>query len=151
VRPSFLAVITPQPAPLRYLSNEADQKRGNFDIGMEMCLRTPKMARPHRVAQSNFRHAFWTPAQVVTHQASNGCNLRPGDVLASGTISGPTPDSLGSMLELSDGGKRPLALPGGEARAFLEDGDEVIQRGRCERAGFRSVGFGEAAGTIRSA
>jgi fumarylacetoacetase len=137
-----------QPAPLPYLSNDADQKRGNFDIGMEMHLRTPKMAHPHRIAQSNFRHAFWTPAQVVTHQASNGCNLRPGDVLASGTISGTTPDSLGSMLELSEGGKRPLVLPGGETRAFLEDGDQVIQRGRCELEGYRSIGFGEATGTI---
>jgi fumarylacetoacetase len=140
-----------QPAPLPYLLNDADQKQGNFDIRMEMHLRTPRMARPHRIARSNFRHAFWTPAQVVTHQASNGCNLRPGDVLASGTISGPTPDSLGSMLELSDGGKQPLALPSGETRAFLEDGDQVIQRGRCERAGYAAIGFGEAAGTIRRA
>ena len=140
-----------QPAPLDYLSDAADQKQGNYDIRMEMHLRTAKMARPHRIARSNFRHAYWTPAQVVTHQASNGCNLRPGDVLASGTISGTSPDSLGSMLELSDGGKRPLVLPGGETRAFLEDGDQVIQRGRCERAGCVSIGFGEASGQVRPA
>jgi fumarylacetoacetase len=109
------------------------------------------MARPQRLTRSNFRHAFWTPAQVVAHQASNGCNLRPGDLLASGTISGPTRDALGSMLELSDGGKRPVELPGGETRAFLEDGDEVILRARCERPGRVAIGFGEAAGTIRRA
>ena len=107
---------------------------GNFDIQLEVHLRTAEDARaPHRLARSNFRHAYWTPAQIVAHQASNGCNLRPGDLLGSGTISGPTPDALGSMLELTQGGKNPLALPNGETRAFLEDGDEVILRGRCER------------------
>jgi len=140
-----------QPAPLAYLLEAEDQKNGNFDIQLEAQLRTHKMARPQRITRSNFRHAFWTPAQVVTHQASNGCNLRPGDLLASGTISGPTRDALGSMLELSDGGKRPLELPGDETRAFLEDGDEVILRARCERPGRVAIGFGEAAGGIRKA
>ena len=109
------------------------------------------MAKAERISQSNFRHAFWTPAQVVAHQASNGCNLQPGDLLASGTISGPTPDAYGSMLELSDGGKKPLALPGGDTRSFLEDGDQVILRARCERPGHASIGFGEAAGAIKPA
>jgi len=114
-------------------------------------IRTKKLRQPHRLARSNFRHAYWTPAQVVAHQASNGCNLRPGDLLGSGTISGPTPDALGSMLEITQGGKNPVALPSGETRAFLEDGDEVILRGRCEREGFSSIGFGEAAGIVRPA
>ena len=142
-----------QPAPLPYLADEADQREGGYDIGMEMHLRTAKMRAqklpPQRLTRSNFRHSFWTTAQIVTHQASNGCNLQPGDLLGSGTISGPTPDSLGSMLELSQAGRNPVALPTGETRSFLEDGDEVIQRSRCEREGFRSIGFGEAAGTIR--
>ena len=86
-----------------------------------------------------------------THQASNGCNLRPGDLLGSGTISGPTPDALGALLEMTQGGKNPVALPSGETRAFLEDGDEVILRGRCAREGFASIGFGEAAGVIQPA
>jgi fumarylacetoacetase len=140
-----------QPAPLPYLLDAADQKQGNFDVGLEVLLKTRRMKKAHGISRSNFRHTFWTPAQVVTHQASNGCNLQPGDLLASGTISGPTPDSYGSMLELSEGGKKPLVLPSGETRAFLEDGDEVILRARCERAGCASIGFGEASGVVRPA
>jgi len=144
-----------QPAPLPYLSSDADQREGGYDIGMQILLRTAKMRAqklaPHPLTHSNFRHSFWTAAQIVTHQASNGCNLQPGDLLGSGTISGPTPDALGSMLELTQAGKSPLALPSGETRLFLEDGDDVIQRSRCVRPGFASIGFGEAAGTIRPA
>ena len=110
-----------------------------------------RCARPHCLSRSNFRHAYWTPAQIVTHQASNGCNLQPGDLLGSGTISGPTPDALGALLEMTQGGKNPVALPGGETRTFLEDGDEVILRGRCVREGCASIGFGEAAGVIKPA
>jgi fumarylacetoacetase len=109
------------------------------------------MTKPHCLSRSNFRHSFWTPAQIVAHQASNGCNLRPGDLLGSGTISGPTADALGAMLEMTQGGKNPLTLPNGESRAFLEDGDEVILKGRCERPGFASIGFGEAAGLVKPA
>jgi fumarylacetoacetase len=138
-----------EPAPLPYLFDAKDQRNGNFDIQLEAQLRTRKMPRPHCVARSNFRHAYWTPAQIVAHQTSNGCNLRPGDLLGSGTISGPAPDSLGSMLELTLGGRNPLALPGGETRAFLEDGDEVILRGRCLRAGCVPIGFGSAAGVVK--
>ena len=137
------------PAPLSYLFDKADQKNGGLDIRMEAHLRTRKMKAPHCLARSNFRHSYWTPAQIVAHHASNGCNLRPGDLLGSGTISGPAPDSLGSMLEITQGGRNPLALPNGETRAFLEDGDEVILRGRCERGGFASIGIGEAAGRIK--
>jgi fumarylacetoacetase len=140
-----------QPAPLPYLLDEADQAGGNYDIRLDALIRTRKMSRPHRLARSNFRHAYWTPAQVVAHQASNGCNLQPGDLLGSGTISGPTPDSLGALLEITQGGKNPVMLPSGETRAFLEDGDELILRGRCERVGCRSIGFGEAAGRISPA
>jgi fumarylacetoacetase len=140
-----------QPAPLPYLYAKADQESGNFDIELEAHLRTRKMPRAHCLARSSFRHSYWTPAQIVAHQASNGCNLRPGDLLGSGTISGPTQDALGSMLEITQGGKNPLALPGGEARAFLEDGDEVILRGRCVREGYATIGFGEAAGVIKPA
>ena len=140
-----------QPSPLPYLFDERDQKEGNYDIRLEAHLRTRKMPRPHCLSRSNFRHAYWTIAQIVTHQASNGCNLRPGDLLGSGTISGPEPDALGALLEITQGGKQPLALPSGETRTFLEDGDEVILRGRCERAGWRAIGFGEAAGVVRPA
>jgi fumarylacetoacetase len=143
-----------QPAPLPYLSDEADQREGGYDIAMEVHLRSSRMRAaklpPQRLARSSFRHAFWTAAQMVTHQASNGCNLRPGDLLGSGTISGPTPDTRGSMLELTRGGNAPVALPAGESRVFLEDGDEVTLRGRCERAGRTPIGFGAAAGRIKA-
>ena len=111
-------------------------------------LRTAQQRTPHRLSRGSFRDSYWTPAQIVAHQASNGCNLRPGDILGSGTLSGATPESLGSLLELSAGGKNPLALPSGETRTFLEDGDEVIQRGYCEREGAMRIGFGEATGKI---
>jgi fumarylacetoacetase len=143
------------PAPLPYLFDEADQREGGYDIGMDMLLRSAKMRAqklpPQRLTRSNFRHAFWTAAQIVTHQASNGCNLQPGDLLGSGTISGPTPDSQGSMLELTQAGKTPVALPTGETRVFIEDGDEVILRGRCERTGLAAIGFGEATGLLKPA
>jgi fumarylacetoacetase len=139
------------PKPLAYLWDEKDQTAGGYDISIEMHLKTPKMAAPHRLSRGTFRDAYWTLAQIVAHQASNGCNLKPGDLLGSGTLSGPTPDSLGSLLELSAGGKSPLPLPSGETRSFLEDGDEVIQRGYCESTDARRIGFGEARGTLRPA
>jgi fumarylacetoacetase len=101
-----------------------------------------------RLSRGNFRDSYWTLAQIVAHQTSNGCNLQPGDLLGSGTISGTTADSLGSMMELTLAGKQPLQLANGESRAFLEDGDEVIQRGRCVREGYATIGFGEASGRI---
>ncbi|MGH9578931.1 MAG: fumarylacetoacetase [Terriglobales bacterium] len=144
-----------EPAPLSYLLDEADQREGGYDIGMEMHLRTARMRAqkqaPARLSRSNFRYSFWTPAQIVAHQTSNGCNLQPGDLLGSGTISGPTPDALGALLEMTQGGKNPVSLPGGETRAFLEDGDEVILRGRCEREGFAAIGFGECRGMVIAA
>jgi fumarylacetoacetase len=144
-----------QPKPLAYLHDDADQREGGYDIELEMHLATPKMRMqklaPARLTRTSFRHSYWTVAQIVAHQASNGCNLRPGDILGTGTISGPTPDSAGSLLELTQGGKAPIALPSGETRLFLEDGDEVIQRARCAREGFATIGFGQAAGRVKPA
>jgi fumarylacetoacetase len=137
------------PKPLPYLWDDADQREGGFAIEVEMHLRTESMKAPVRLSRASFRDSYWTAAQLVAHHTSNGCNLRPGDLLGSGTISGATPDSFGSMMELTQGGKNPLALPGGESRAFLHDGDEVIERARCVRDGYATIGFGEANGTIR--
>ncbi len=140
------------PKPLPYLFDEADQRAGGFAVEVEMHLRSAKMRQdktaPMRLSRGSFCDSYWTAAQIVAHQTSNGCNLQAGDLLGSGTISGTTPDSVGSMMELTQAGKNPLKLPSGEARGFLEDGDEVIERGRCVREGYRSIGFGEAAGRI---
>ena len=144
-----------QPAPLAYLFCDADQREGGFAIEMEMHLKTARMRAQKmasaRLTCSSLRYSYWTLAQLVAHHTSNGCNLQPGDLLGSGTISGPTPDSAGSMIELTQGGKHSIALPGGEARTFLEDGDEVIQRGRCARDGSVTIGFGAAAGVVKPA
>ena len=136
------------PRPLPYLSDEEDQREGGYDIAMEMFLRTRKMTTATRLSRASFRDSYWTLAQIVAHQSSNGCNLQTGDLLGSGTISGATPDSRGSLMELGQAGRQPLALPDGETRGFLEDGDEVTLRGRCARDGFASIGFGEAAGRV---
>jgi fumarylacetoacetase len=103
---------------------------------------------PAPVSRGSFRDMYWTIGQLVAHHASNGCNLRPGDLLASGTVSGPTKDARGCLLELTWRGAEPLALPSGETRRFLEDGDEVILRGWCEREGWRRIGLGECAGVV---
>jgi len=140
------------PAPLPYLADPADQQHGGLSVQVEMHLRSAAMRAqglpPLRLSRGDFRDAYWTVAQLVTHHASNGCNLRAGDLLGTGTISGATPDSLGSMIELTRNGQSPLALPGGEQRTFLQDGDELIQRGRCERDGWTAIGFGEAVATV---
>jgi fumarylacetoacetase len=103
---------------------------------------------PQRLSRGSFREMYWTPAQMLTHHTSNGCHVRPGDLLGSGTVSGPTPDSRGCLLELTRRGAEPITLPTGEVRRFLEDGDEVILRGSCERAGYARIGFGECRGTV---
>jgi fumarylacetoacetase len=136
------------PKPLEYLWDEDDQREGGLAIALEMSLQSERMQAPARLSRASFRDSYWTAAQMVAHHASNGCNLRPGDLLGSGTISGAAPDSCGSMMELTQGGKQPLALPGGESRSFLEDGDEVVQRAYCE--GAVRIGFGEAAGKIKA-
>jgi fumarylacetoacetase len=132
------------PAPLSYLRIAGDRA---FDIHLDVFLQTEAMGSPHRITRSNFKYLYWNMCQQLAHHTAGGCNLRPGDLLASGTISGPSPDSLGSLLELTSSGKEPLRLPNGETRAFLQDGDMLILRGWCERGGLR-VGLGEARGTI---
>ena len=133
------------PQPLPYL---AASDHSGFDITLEVWLRTAQMNEPVLLSRGNSGDLYWTLAQLVAHHSSNGCNLQPGDLLATGTISGRTKDSRGSMLELSWGGKEPVILPNGEERRFLEDGDEVILRGFCEREGHRRIGFGECRGTV---
>ena len=136
------------PAPLPYLDSAFNREAGALDIHLEAWIRTPQMARPQRLSQSNLLDAYWTPAQLLTHHASNGCNLQPGDLLGSGTLSGPERSQSGSLLELSLGGKEPVTLPNGEKRSFLQDGDTLILAGHCERAGARRIGFGLCAGTV---
>ena len=103
---------------------------------------------PARTTRTNNRHAYWTAAQMVAHHTVNGCNLQPGDLLGTGTLSGPTLDSACALIELTTGGKHPLQLPNGEQRTWLEDGVTVIQRGWCERPGAARIGFGECVGTV---
>jgi fumarylacetoacetase len=140
------------PAPLPYLASSGD---GGIDITIEVWLATRAMresgAQPVRLSQGKFRDVYWTIAQMVAHHTSNGCPLRPGDLLASGTISGATPESVGSLLERTRRGAERITLPSGETRAFLEDGDEVIMRAYCARAGAVRIGFGECRGTIEGA
>lgn len=131
------------PAPLEYLGDDV-----GYDINVEVWLRTKSMKEPVRLSRGNFRDMYWTVAQLVAHHTSNGCNLRPGDLLASGTISGVDKDSRGSMLELAWRGTEPIELPSGETRRFLEDGDEVILRAFCEREGTPRIGFGECRGIV---
>jgi len=140
------------PAPLPYLTSVVDQARGAFDVTLEVWLSTARMREageaPCRLSRASLADLYWTPAQLLTHHASNGCNLRPGDLLASGTVSGPEPSSRGCLLERTWRGTEPLTLPGGETRAFLEDGDEVILRGYCEAKGAVRIGLGECRGEV---
>jgi fumarylacetoacetase len=131
------------PDPLPYLRDDV-----GFDINVEVWLRTKQMAEPVRLSRGNFRDMYWTVAQLVAHHTSNGCNLRPGDLLASGTISGPSKDARGCLLELTWRGTEPIQLPSGETRRFLEEGDEVIMTAYCERDGHPRIGFGECRGVV---
>ena len=106
---------------------------------------------PERLSLSNYRHAYWSVAQMVAHHSVNGCNLRPGDFFGSGTQSGPGPDEAGALVELTEGGRRPLTLGNGETRNFLEDGDTVIMRAWCDRSDRPRIGFGEVRGTVMPA
>ena len=143
------------PQPLPYLDCEALRAAGALDLELEVAIETAQMraagAAPHRLARTNFRHSYWSIAQMVAHHTVNGCNLQSGDLLGTGTQSGPAPDEAGSLLELTEGGKRPVRLESGERRTFLEDGDRVILRGWCERAGCARIGFGEASGLVLAA
>jgi fumarylacetoacetase len=140
------------PAPLDYLLDEADQREGALAIELEVLLLTERMRTeghaPHRLSLSSTRHLYWTVAQMVAHHTSNGCSLNSGDLLGSGTISAPTPDGFGSLLETTRGGKEPVRLPNGEARTFLEDGDGVLLRARATAEGAVSIGFGECRAVV---
>ena len=140
------------PQPLPYLDSEGNRRQGGLDVALEVWMETQAMREagqgPARLSQSNFRDAYWTVAQLLTHHTVNGCNLQPGDLLGSGTLSGPQPEQAGSLLELSMGGKNALTLANGETRTFLQDGDAIILRASCAREGFRRIGFGECRGQV---
>jgi fumarylacetoacetase len=140
------------PAPLPYLFNAEDQRCGGMAIELEVLLTTTKMREdglpPYKLGLSNTRNMYWTVAQMVAHHTSNGCNLRAGDLMGSGTISGPANDQRGSLLEATEGGRDPIRLPTGEERTFLLDGDEILLRARAVKSGFASIGFGECRGVI---
>jgi fumarylacetoacetase len=140
------------PAPLPYLNDEQNQSSGGLDIQLEVFITSKKMRdekiKPIMLSSSNMKDLYWTIGQMLAHHASNGCNLQTGDLMASGTVSGKEGSERGCMLELTWRGKEPLTLPTGEERRFLEDGDEVIMRGYCQREGYRRIGFGECRGII---
>jgi fumarylacetoacetase len=151
-RTSAFARPAGDPAPLPYLFDADDQQYGGLDLKLEVSLQSAKMREAGIatavLSRSNFRDLYWTMAQMLTHHTSNGCNLRSGDLLASGTVSGPANDSRGCLLEITSRGQNPIALPNGEQREFLEDGDEVILRGFCDGNGFRRIGLGQCKGRI---
>jgi fumarylacetoacetase len=140
------------PAPLPYLLDAENERSGGLAIRLEVLLSSARMRaaghEPMRVSIGSFTEMYWTVAQLVAHHTSNGCNLQPGDLLASGTVSGATPDSRGCLLERTWRGTEPLTLPTGETRRFLEDGDEIVMRGWCERDGYRRIGFGDCRGVV---
>lgn len=143
------------PQPLPYLDSEMNRARGAFSIELEVLLQTAKMreagVQPVRLSRTNSnRAAYWTPAQLIAHHTVNGCNLQPGDLLGSGTLSGPASEEAGSLMELTNGGKKSIELPNGEKRTFLEDGDALIMRGWCEREGAVRIGLGEVVGTVEA-
>ncbi len=141
------------PDPLPYLNSEANRRAGALDIGLEVLLQTQAMREagrePEVISRSNAADAsFWTPAQLVAHHTVNGCALSAGDLFGSGTLSGPLREQAGSLLEMTEGGKRAITLAIGETRTFLQDGDRIQLRGRCVRDGFRSIGFGDCSATV---
>jgi fumarylacetoacetase len=144
LEPFRTAGPVPELPPLPYLRSEGDW---TFDIHLEVWLQGERMSRPERICASNARHLYWNVCQQLAHHTVNGCNLRPGDLLATGTISGEAPDSFGSLLELTWKGTKPLRLASGDERRFLQDGDTVLMTGWCEGQGYR-VGFGEVKGKI---
>ncbi len=139
------------PQSLAYLDSEDNRLRGAFDIQLQVDLQTQAMQAASlpgaSICRTSYRHAYWTVAQLVSHHTVNGCNLQAGDLLGSGTLSGPTATEAGALIELTSGGKNPVALPNGESRTWLEDGDRVTLRGWCERPGAARIGFGECVGT----
>jgi fumarylacetoacetase len=157
------------PSPLSYMDSESNRASGGFDITLEVWIASEKMREqgmdPIKLSKGNFKDMYWTLAQMVTHHSVNGCNLNPGDLLGSGTVSGTTRDSRGSLLELTWDGdpfaeppvlvpgtqRTPIVLPTGEERKFIGDGDEIIMKAYCERDGYRRIGFGECRGIIEPA
>jgi fumarylacetoacetase len=143
------------PQPLPYIDSDKNRTEGGYAIELEVWLQTAAMRAADqpatRLMRSNFKHAYWTLAQMLTHHASNGCNLQPGDLLGTGTQSGPQAGEGGSMLELSQGGKQAITLPNGETRSFLQDGDTVILRAFAQQDGARRIGFGDCSATITPA
>jgi fumarylacetoacetase len=152
----FRAPLAPRaagdPPPLPYLDDPEDRRSGGVDIRVETRLSTRAMREggiaPMLIAAASFLEMYWSPAQMLTHHTSNGCNLVPGDLIASGTVSGPAVENAGCLLERTAGGQQALSLPSGETRRFLEDGDEVTMRAYCEREGFVRIGFGDCRGEI---
>lgn len=141
------------PQPLAYLDGADNRAHGGIDVQLEVRLATPLQAErrvaPARIAATSFRHQYWTPAQMLAQHTVGGCNLQPGDLLGTGTVSGPSPGEAGAIVELSKGGREPITVEGtGEQRAFLHDGDTVILRGWCEKHGHARIGFGECQGTV---
>jgi fumarylacetoacetase len=143
------------PQPLPYLDDEANRARGAIDIKLEVWIQTQKMRdaglHHEKLMQSNFKDSYWTIAQLLTHHTATGCNMQPGDMMGTGTQSGATAEQGGSMLELSLNGKNARMLKNGEARTFLQDGDSIMLRARCEQNGYRSIGFGDCEGSILAA
>ncbi|HXS98056.1 MAG TPA: fumarylacetoacetase [Candidatus Limnocylindrales bacterium] len=133
------------PEPLPHLRTAAPDA---YDISLEVWLRSAKMPAPMRISRTNFSGMYWTLSQMVAHHASNGCNLRPGDLIGSGTVSGPAKENRGCLLEMAWRGTEPVELPTGERRTFLEDGDEVIFKGWCEKPGFRRIALGDCRGIV---
>lgn len=140
------------PSPLPYLDSDANRRAGALAIELEVALRSAHMRAQglpaHPIAHTNYRYAYWTPAQLVAHHTVNGCNLQPGDLLGTGTLSGPAREQAAALIELTEGGRRPLELPSGERRTFLEDGDEVTLTGWCEAPGVVRIGFGTCRGVV---
>ncbi|XP_015271305.1 PREDICTED: fumarylacetoacetase-like, partial [Gekko japonicus] len=147
LQPFVLPNPIQDPKPLPYL---CDDQPYTFDINLFVSIKGEGMSKPATICSSNFKHMYWTMKQQLAHHTINGCNLRPGDLLASGTISGPDPENFGSMLEMSWKGTKSIDLGNGQSRKFLQDGDEVIITGYCQGHGYR-VGFGECSGKVLSA
>ena len=138
------------PAPLPYLFDATDQKTGAYDIGLEAYLIPAGSQKEYKLSSGSSLSMYWTSAQLVAHHTCGGCNLEPGDLLGSGTLSGQGSESFGSLLEITASGKTPFQLSEGVSRTFLNDGDTVIFRARCERHGYTKIGFGECRGTIQA-
>jgi fumarylacetoacetase len=143
------------PAPLPYLWDTEDQAQGSYAVVLEATIRTARMRErrlpPHRLSRASTAAMYWTIAQLIAHHTSNGCNLRPGDLLGTGTLSDAVESGFGSLLEITQGGRHPIALPSGETRTFLEDGDEVTLSGRAAADGYVSIGFGRCSGIVEAA